>query len=180
MSGLASGKSEVPLGPAAQTGNTSFAVSIALLMLRLVLGWAFIYHGMELTMGAFGGPGIAGFAESLSKQPLPGILSPTGWAYVAAYGELLGGMSVFAGLLARLGAIPIIATMLVAIMNVHAPHGFSSQHGGYEYNLLIIAVCTAIIVAGPGLISVDAIIFRRGFWARGPQPLGNPSPRGTS
>jgi hypothetical protein len=38
-------------------------------------------------------------------------------------------------------------------------------------------MAAALLIAGPGLISIDALIFRRSFWAKGPQPLGNPAPR---
>ncbi len=115
-------------------------------------------------------------------MPLPSFFPPTVWAIIAAYGEFLGGISVFIGLLARLGALPIIATMLVAIANVHGANGFSMQTSdihkiGYEYNLNLIAESMLILIAGPGLISLDAVIFRRGLWVRGPQPLSEPTPR---
>jgi putative oxidoreductase len=159
---------------------------VALLLLRLVLGWTFIFHGSQKVFGAFGGKSIHEFAEGLSHMGLPAFLSPTAWAYIAAYGELIGGICVFAGLLARLGTIPIIASMIVAIMKVHGPNGFGGfmdpeshqMKTGYEFNLLIIAACAVVLIAGPGLISLDALLFRRGLWARGPQPLGEPTRKG--
>ncbi|MCL2647802.1 MAG: DoxX family protein [Phycisphaerales bacterium] len=162
----------MPLGPQALTGNAAFAMSVALLFLRLALGWTFIFHGLQLTIGAFGGLGVNGFAEHMPAMPafLPKIV----WAYLAAYGQLIGGISVMLGLLARLGTVPIIVSMVVAIVTVHAPSGFDIQHRptvGYEYNMNLIAMALAILLAGPGLISVDALLFRRGLWARGPQPL---------
>jgi len=169
--------SPAPLGPAARQGNTAFATSVALLFLRLALGWTFIYHGCQLAFGCFDGPGIQGFADSLAKDGLPAFLPPTAWATLAAYGQLIGGITVLLGLLTRLGTLPLIATMLVAIATVHAPHGFSIQKGGYEYNLNLIAMALTLLVAGPGIISADAFLFRRGLWARGPQPLSNPVTR---
>jgi putative oxidoreductase len=166
-----------PLGPAARTGNTAFATSVALLLVRLMLGWTFIFHGLQHALGLFDGPGIKGFSETLSHMPLPSFLPAAAWAYIAAYGELLGGLSVFFGLLARLGTLPLLATMFVAIANVHAHKGFSSQNGGYEYNLNLIAESVLILIAGPGLISLDAFLFRRGFWAHGAQPLDHPMTR---
>ena len=44
-------------------GNTAFAVSVALLLVRLALGWTFIFHGAQHAFGAFDGPGIQGFAR---------------------------------------------------------------------------------------------------------------------
>jgi putative oxidoreductase len=166
-----------PLGPSARQGNTAFATSVALLLVRLVLGWTFIFHGLQHALGLFDGPGIKGFADTLSHMPLPSFLPPAAWAYIAAYGELLGGLSIFLGLLTRLGTLPILATMAVAIATVGGAKGFSVQNFGYEYNLNLIAESTLLLIAGPGLISLDAFLFPRGFWARGPQPLDQPMTR---
>jgi putative oxidoreductase len=177
--------SEHPLPPPARTGNTAFAMSLALLFIRVTLGWTFIYAGSQKAFGAFNGIGMEGFAKGLVHMGLPGFLPVTVWAYMAAYGELLGGISVLLGLLARAGAIPLICTMLVAIVHVTGPNGFGGSYDpveklkmGYAYNLNLIAMCTAILLAGPGLISLDALLFKRGLWAHGPQPLDNPVKRG--
>ncbi len=163
-----------PLGPAALQGNTAFATSIALFLLRLALGWTFIYHGAAKLFGIWGGPEVHVFANYLHLPLLP----PLVWAYMAACGEFVGGISVLLGLLARLGAIPIIISMSVAIATVHGPYGFShNSPPGYEFNVNLIAIALAVIIMGPGLISVDALIFRRGLWARGPQPLSTPGER---
>jgi len=166
--------SNAPLGPTARQGNTAFATSIALLLVRLALGWTFIFHGAQLAFGAFGGPGLEGFSKGL--EHLPG-LPPMAWAVLAAYGQFLGGVIVLLGLLARAGSLLLLANMFVAIATVHAPHGFSLQNGGYEYNVNLIAESLVVLIAGPGLLSVDAFLFRRGFWARGPQPLDQPATR---
>lgn len=169
--------SDAPLGPAARTGNTAFATSIGLLLLRLALGWTFIFHGAQHAFGAFHGPGIEGTAGMFATMGLPSFLSPTAWAILAGYGEFLGGITIFLGLFARLGTIPVVITMLVAIATFHGPKGFSLGDGGYEYNLNLIAMATVILLAGPGLISLDALLFRRGLWAKGAQPLANPGTR---
>lgn len=149
-------------------GNDRMAVSLGLLLLRLALGWIFIFHGSQKLFGAFDGPGIAGFASHLQGLPL---LPPIVWAYMAALGEFVGGVSVLLGLLTRLGAIPIIITMLVAIGTVHGKNGFSLQYMGYEYNVALIGMAAALVLTGPGLVALDALIFRRGLFARGPQPI---------
>jgi putative oxidoreductase len=179
--------SQAPLGPAARLGNTAFATSLALLILRLMLGWTFVFHGAQKVFGIWGGKGMEAFASGLEKMGLPGFLPPTAWAYLAGYGEFLGGLAVLLGLLARLGTLPIIVTMIIAIAKVHGQNGFSGWdemwhgkrilHVGYEYNLGLTAMAVAILVAGPGLISLDALFFRRGLWARGPQPLSEPGRR---
>jgi putative oxidoreductase len=112
---------------------------------------------------------MEGVIKGFENLHMP-LLPTAAWAYMAACGEFFGGISVLLGLLARLGAIPIIITMLVAIAKVHGPNGFSLPQG-CEYNVNLIAMSAAVLIAGPGLISLDALIFRRGLWARGPQPL---------
>src|SRR4051812_41333900 len=91
--------SPAPLAPPALTGNDSFAISLALLMIRLVLGWIFIYHGSQKLFGAFGGlmPGMNAaegmdmFAQGLKDMP---VLPAKVWAYTAAIGEFAGGVTV--------------------------------------------------------------------------------------
>ncbi|MGN6366976.1 MAG: DoxX family protein [Phycisphaerae bacterium] len=168
--------SAAPLGPAARTGNTAFPTSVALLLLRLALGWTFIRHGYQLVFEL----GADNFARNLHLPLLPEIV----WAYLAVWGQLLGGISIFLGLFARLGSLPLIVNMLVAIAIVHLPNGFMlvsdyahPERIGYEYNLNLIAEALVILLAGPGLISLDALLFRRGLWAIGPQPLDQPVKR---
>ena len=164
--------SPAPLGPVARTGNTSFATSICLLVLRVFIGWTFFFHGSQKLFGTFHGPGIQAFSTMVH---LP-VLSPILWAYIAACGEFFGGVFIFFGLLTRLATLPIIVVMLVAIATVTGRNGFSLPMG-YEYNVAIIAIVVGLLIAGPGMISLDALLFRRGLWARGPQPLANPATR---
>ena len=166
-----------PLGPAARQGNTAFPTAVALLLLRLALGWTFIRHGYQLVFEV----GAENFAKNIQLPLLPPIL----WAYMAVWGQLLGGISIFLGLFARLGALPLIVNMLVAIATVHAANGFllisdyaHPEKIGYEYNVNLIAESLIILIAGPGLISLDALLFKRGLWAIGPQPLDQPVRRG--
>jgi putative oxidoreductase len=165
----------VPLTPSARQGNTGFAMSMALLVVRLALAWVFIFHGGQKLFGWWGGSGLEGFASHMPELP---VLSKNIWAMMAAGGEFFGGVSMLLGLLGRLGAVSIIVTMLVAIATVTGQHGFDALNHGCEYNVALIAMAGAVLVAGPGLLSADAFLFRRGLWARGPQPLENPSKRG--
>jgi putative oxidoreductase len=45
--------------------------------------------------------------------------------------------------------------MATAIRTVHAPKGPWNSDGGYEYNLVLIAIVFAIVDAGPGPWSID-------------------------
>lgn len=173
-----------PLGPIARQGNTAFATSIALLFLRLVLGWIFFYAGAGKAFGWFGGYGIQGTSAFIG-QIMPSFLSPIAWTYLLAYSELIGGALVMLGLLTRLASFPLFITMVVAIAKVSGPNGLGGRmtdqgmQMGYGYNLTLATICVALILAGPGLISLDALLFPRGLWARGPQPLSEPDERPT-
>src|ERR687883_1107954 len=100
---------------------TSTTISTGLLVLRLMLGLAMAAHGAQKLFGWFGGYGLdgtGGFFEQLGFHP--GRL----FALAAGLGEFGGGVLVALGLLGPVGPGMIIAVMLVAILVVHAEHGF--------------------------------------------------------
>jgi putative oxidoreductase len=124
-------------------------------VIRVVLGIIFMAHGSQKLFGAFGGPGISGTSHFLHGMGIePSIL----WAWIVALAEFLGGLGLVLGFLTGLSSAVIIVDMLVAIATVHGTHGFWAGGGGFEYNLLIVAVCVSLIISGPGAISVDRLI----------------------
>jgi putative oxidoreductase len=128
---------------------------IALLVLRLVLGGVFVAHGAQKLFGSFGGPGIegtAGFHEQLGIKPAKPM------AILAGLAEFVGGMLVAAGFLTPLAALALIVVMIVAIVKVHLKNGFFAASGGYEFNLVLIAVAVALILVGSGAYSIDAAL----------------------
>jgi len=132
---------------------------LALLLLRAWLGVAFFLHGSQKLFGWFGGGGTAGTARFLEGV---GIRPGRFWAVLAGLGEFGGGILVGLGFLTPLGALAVITTMVVAISAVAGRRGFWVENGGYEYNLLIIAVALAIILAGPGAYALDHTLGVRG------------------
>jgi putative oxidoreductase len=127
-------------------------VNKGVLVLRLVVGLLFIGHGMQKLFGWFGGDGIAGFAASVGKAGIePALL----WAYMEAGAELTAGLLLVLGLLTPLAAALLIADMLVAILKVHASKGLWAQFGGFEYNLVLMALLVVIGLIGPGLYALD-------------------------
>lgn len=73
--------------------------------------------------------------------------------------ELLGALLFAAGLLTFVGAVLIAGAMIVAIITVHFKNGFWATGGGFEYNLILIAIVIGIALTGPGNYSFDALIF---------------------
>jgi putative oxidoreductase len=128
---------------------------IALLILRLVLGGIFVAHGAQKLFGSFGGHGLkgtAGFFEQIGLKPGRTM------ALLAGLAEFGGGLLVLVGFLTPLGAFAIIAVMAMAIVKVHMPNGFFNESGGYEFNLVLIAVALALILTGSGAYGLDAAL----------------------
>ena len=126
--------------------------SAGLLLLRLVMGAAFILHGWPLIQHPLDWMG--------PESPVPGILQA-----LAALAEFGGGLALVVGLLTRLASLGLVATMTVAVFMVHLPHGdpFVSQTGGRSYELAAVYLACAVIflLLGPGRLSIDALLFRQ-------------------
>lgn len=123
------------------TGN----VHLALLVCRLWLGAMMLYHG---SLKLFGG--MERFLETVtSKLHLPAAM---GWAAVLA--EFVGGLLVTLGLLTRPAAFGIACTMAVAAFGAHATSPWTQK----EFALSYFVIALAIILAGAGRFSIDALI----------------------
>ena len=119
---------------------------LALLILRVMVGVVFIYHGGNTI---FSSGGMTGFAENLRGMEIP---APTVAAWMAKGSELICGVLLVVGLFVHIAVIPLIGVMVVAILTVHG-HAFSIGNKpvpGMEYNLVLISAMVAIGILGPG------------------------------
>ena len=116
-------------------------------ILRISTGGVFVYHGAVKLFAPFGGKGMAGFIGLLQNLRIP---FPEFNAYLCAGSELICGLALVIGFLARLATIPLIIIMGVAIATVTGKNGFNIVNKGFEYNMLLIAVLVAIFLAGSG------------------------------
>ena len=132
---------------------------------RVVIGSLFVGHGTQKLFGWFGGPGLSGteqMMEAIDMRP------PRAHAYAAGLTETVGGALLVAGAATPAAAAGLTGTMVTAIKKVHAPNGPWAAQGGWEYNAVLIASLLALADAGPGDLSVDAVLGseRRGSgWA---------------
>ena len=125
---------------------------LAVLILRLFLGFAFMMHGSQKLLGAFGGGGIAGVAGMLSKL---GLEPSQILAWVLSITEFVGGVCVFLGFLTRFWAAGLVIDMAVAIFKVHMANGFFASKNGFELPLAFGVMALVILLTGPSSLSVD-------------------------
>lgn len=134
-------------------------MDLALLLVRLV-GLGMAAHGAQKLFGWLGGYGITGtggWMESIGYKP--GKL----FAAAAGISELAGGLLLVLGLGGPIGAMLIIAAMIVAIA-FHAPNGFFGQNQGYEPALIYAALAFGLAFTGFGAYSLDALLGVGGVW----------------
>jgi putative oxidoreductase len=121
-------------------------MDLALLVIRIVVGLLFVGHGAQKLVG------LRRTAEMLDAIRIhPGRLYARG----AGTAEIVGGALLALGLVTPIGAALVITIMVAAIATVHLPNGLWNHDGGYEYNLVMIAVAFALAGVGPGDWSLD-------------------------
>ncbi len=134
-----------------------------LLLLRLIVGYGFMVHGFaKLSRG----PDVfAGILHSI------GVPAPHLMAWVTILAELVGGAAIILGAFVTLVSVPLAVLLLVAVVTVHLPYGFSSikliaitpagaQFGppGYECDLLYLAALAVLVLVGPGPLAIDGLL----------------------
>jgi putative oxidoreductase len=119
---------------------------------RLTLGYVFIesgwgkLHSLPKVIAYFGELGI----------PAPQLQAP-----LAATAELVCGILLLVGLATRVASLPLVVTMIVAILTARRAelNGISDLFGFIEY--LYIVLCLWLCAHGAGPISLDAVFARR-------------------
>jgi putative oxidoreductase len=140
------------------------------LVLRLMLGFGFLYHGVpKLSWGH------AGFVIMLDSIGIP---APSLMAWVVGVLEVVGGLALWAGAFTTIASALLILELVVALVKVHLANGFNfvnlidpsgPQFGmpGYEPVLLYMSGLLALILGGAGKYSVEGM---RAAKAKGGMP----------
>src|SRR5262244_4133897 len=134
--------------------------------LRLIVGYGFMEHGFaKLARGREAFPAIL---QALGV-PAPHVM---GWLTILV--EIGGGVAVLLGALVPLASLPMAAVLLVAMITVHLPYGFSAiklqavtaagvQFGppGFETNLLYLACLATLVLGGSGPLAIEGLLAKR-------------------
>ena len=116
---------------------------IAFMGLRTAIATIFIVQGS----GKFD-PGVAGFLTNIGL--------PVEMQIPIALAETIGGTLLIVGVLSRISSSILCIISLGAIFHVKGASNLVGE-GGFALDLMILAGCLIVIVAGPGKVSISHI-----------------------
>ena len=113
--------------------------------IRAALGVIFIVHSLKKFEPAW--------QNWLLNMSLPPELQ-----LPIALTELIGGIMLLVGVLTRITGVLFSLILLGAIFQIRWENGFFISEGGWEWDLVMLAVALTIIAAGPGKISISHLV----------------------
>ena len=118
-----------------------------LLALRIAVGAIFLFHGVQKW---------AMWKMQPSKEMPSSMLAIMRTLSIV---EPLSGLAVLLGLLTQLGAFALGIVMVGALyFKIHKWKAKFSGDGGWEYDLMLLAACSALFVLGAGSMSIDRLL----------------------
>lgn len=121
------------------------------LVLRLGLAFIFVASGLQKITGPGNGWGSSWIRDApYFIKPLPAPVQ-----LAVAWCELAGGVALGLGMLTRLAALGIAGIMAGTIYWLTGAQGLKS---GWDYNFVIIVMCSALVISGSGPLAVDQLI----------------------
>lgn len=147
---------------------------LGVLSLRLVVGWEYFESGLEKFRGE------NWFGDALEKFPFPFNAVPpeVSWQ-MATWFELVGGVALVLGLGTRFFSAALLVLTVVAIGVAHWPAEWATLadllkgytitdngQGNFKLPVILMAMLLPLLLAGPGRLSLDALIARRFFGMR--------------
>jgi len=129
--------------------NTSNTTGIALLFARVGIAVLMLTHGIPKLMMLFSGapvqfPPVLGMSAELSLG-------------LTVFAEVVCSVFLLTGFATRIATIPLIITMLVAVMFIHAADPFTKQEPALQYLLVYIV----LLITGSGKFSIDYFLQRK-------------------
>jgi putative oxidoreductase len=126
------------------------------LPIRILAGIAFIIHGLPKLSN------IAGTEDFFANM----IGLPAAMALPIGLLEVIGGIALLVGVLTRVASIFFIIEMIGSTIVAKLSRGFV---GGYELDLLLMAISISLLLTGPGRISVEWNVLKRELFPKGKQ-----------
>ena len=123
------------------------------LPIRIMLGVSFLAHRV---------PSLADFGQVQGFVSRVGL--PAEFAFVIATLEIGGAIAIMTGTLTRIASILLIAMMASTTLAVKFSRGYV---GGFEVDLLLLAIAASLLITGPGRISVEWDVLKREIFPRG-------------
>ena len=142
---------------------------LGLLAVRVLMGWEYLEAGLEKFHGE------NWFADIQNQFPFPFNIVPPAISWqMATWFEIIAGAALIIGLGTRVFSLSLIILTVVATAAVHWPAEWSSfavlmkgyvitddGFGNFKLPVLFLAMLTALLIYGPGKLSLDAFIRRR-------------------
>lgn len=125
---------------------------ILLFAIRIVLAYGFYITASMKWQN------IGGVAEWFGELGIP---FPTINAYLAATTEAVGVVLLVLGLATRIISIPLIVTMIVAIVTVHWQNGFEAGNNGFEIPLYYLLFLFILLIKSSGKYSFDYFLEKK-------------------
>lgn len=118
--------------------------NFGLLILRVIFGLIFIVHGW---------PKLSNIKKTWVDFDAMGFKPGIFWGTIVAFLETIGGFLLILGLITQLMALLLAFQMIVA--TVWKLKNKARFVGGYELDIILIAIGIALAVLGPGDTSLD-------------------------
>ena len=131
------------------TNNNTSTTDVALLIARIGIAAMMLTHGLpKLGMLFSGGP--------VQFPPVLGMSAELSLA-LAVFAEVFCSILILVGFATRLATLPLIVTMLIAALMVHAADPFSVKEVAVQYLLAYVV----LLFAGSGRYSIDYLLNRK-------------------
>jgi putative oxidoreductase len=142
---------------------------LALLMLRILIGWEYLEAGLEKYKGE------NWFDDIQNQFPFPFDVVPPGISWqMATWFEIVGGAAIMIGMGTRFFSLSLIILTIVAISAVHWPADWQTYSellkgyvisndgfGNFKLPVLFLAMLIPLVFFGSGKLSIDGFIRRK-------------------
>lgn len=121
----------------------------AILLVRIAIAAMMLTHGLPKMQSLFSGQPIM-FVDFLGLGPAVSLT-------LAVFAEVICSLLILLGLGTRLATLPLIITMLVALVQVHAADVFAKKEMALHYLLVYIL----LFVLGSGRYAADNLLYHK-------------------